>query len=80
MTSTIIKYTAFWGLAIMLAGAPQLHAQSTEGMTPLDVANVEQVDEIAIAPSGKNAMYTLQVQANPLKKISRQAITCILSI
>jgi dipeptidyl aminopeptidase/acylaminoacyl peptidase len=52
----------------MLAGAPQLHAQSTEGMTPLDVANVEQVDEIAIAPSGKNAMYTLQVQANPLKE------------
>lgn len=44
-------------------------AQSdTLGLTPLQVAKIEQVDEIALSPSGQKAIYTLRVQANPLKK------------
>jgi len=68
MTSTIIKYTALLIAGMMLAWAPKAQSQSTEGLTPLDVANIEQVDEIAIAPSGKKAIYTLRVQANPQKE------------
>lgn len=41
---------------------------SSQGMTPLDVAKTEQVDEIAVSPSGEKAIYTLRVPANPLKE------------
>ncbi len=68
MTSTIIKYTALLIAGIVLVWAPQAQSQSTDGMTPLDVANIKQVDEIAIAPSGEKAIYTLRVQANPQKE------------
>jgi dipeptidyl aminopeptidase/acylaminoacyl peptidase len=44
-------------------------AQSnSKGMTPLDVAKIERVSEIALSPSGDKAIYTLRVQANPLEK------------
>lgn len=44
-------------------------AQSSgNGLTPLDVAKIEQVDEIALGPSGQKAAYTLRVQADPQKE------------
>ncbi|HET6528122.1 MAG TPA: S9 family peptidase [Balneolaceae bacterium] len=46
-----------------------LFAQSNpQGMTPLHVAKIEQVREIALSPSGDKVVYTLRVQANPLEK------------
>jgi dipeptidyl aminopeptidase/acylaminoacyl peptidase len=46
----------------------QLSAQSESGLTPMDVAQIEQVSEIAVAPSGEKAIYTLRVQADPRKE------------
>ncbi|WP_217988332.1 S9 family peptidase [Aliifodinibius salipaludis] len=45
-----------------------LVAQSDQGLTPKDVAKMQQVNEIAIAPSGEKAIYTLQKQADPEKE------------
>ncbi|HEX6983117.1 MAG TPA: S9 family peptidase [Balneolaceae bacterium] len=45
-----------------------LAQSSSDGMTPIDVAKIERVDEIALSPSGDKAIYTLHMQANPLEK------------
>lgn len=45
------------------------YAQSiSEGLSPQDVAQLEQVNEIALAPSGEKAIYSLRVQADPKKE------------
>lgn len=54
-------FIAFLPLAIFAQG-------NTDGLDPMDVAKIESVDEIAIAPSGEKAIYTLRVPANPLEK------------
>lgn len=55
--------------AFILLLPASLFAQSgSQGMTPLHVAKIEQVHEIALSPSGDKAIYTLRVQANPLEK------------
>ncbi len=55
-------------LMICFIAVQPLAAQSDQGLTPKDVANMQQVNEIAIAPSGEKAIYTLQKQANPEKE------------
>lgn len=55
-------------LMIFLVAVQPLAAQSDKGLTPKDVANMQQVNEIAVAPSGEKAIYTLQVQADPEKE------------
>ena len=55
-------------LMICFVAVQPLAAQSEEGLTPKDVAKMQQVNEIAMAPSGEKAIYTLQVQADPEKE------------
>ena len=55
---------------LMLAvSVKTLSAQSdSTGLTPMQVAQMEQVNEIALAPSGEKAIYTLRVQADPTEQ------------
>ncbi|MGM0547345.1 MAG: prolyl oligopeptidase family serine peptidase [Bacteroidota bacterium] len=53
---------------IFLVAIQPLAAQSDEGLTPKDVAKIKQVNEVAVAPSGEKAIYTLQVPADPTKE------------
>ncbi|MEL7833121.1 S9 family peptidase [Fodinibius sp. Rm-B-1B1-1] len=55
-------------IVMCFAVSQSLLAQSNNGLTPDDVAKMQQVNEIAISPSGDKAIYTLQVQANPHKE------------
>jgi dipeptidyl aminopeptidase/acylaminoacyl peptidase len=41
---------------------------SSEGLSPIQVAQMEQVNEIAISPSGDKAIFTLSVQADPTEE------------
>lgn len=47
--------------------AQEILAQ-TQGLTPLQISELKEVNEVALAPSGEEAIYTLQVQADPLKE------------
>jgi dipeptidyl aminopeptidase/acylaminoacyl peptidase len=56
-------------MLMLFVSAVMLQAQSeSEGLTPMKVAQMEQVNEIAVAPSGEKAIYTLRVQADPTEK------------
>lgn len=54
-------------ISVIVPGLALSQSESS-GMTPLKVAKVDQVEEIALSPSGEKAAYSLRVQANPLKK------------
>lgn len=41
---------------------------SSKGLTPMQVAKIKQVDEIAVDSSGDKAIYTLRVQADPTEE------------
>lgn len=72
MNSSMLKKAVLLVIMGCFIQVNQLMAQSqSEGLTPLEVAQIEQVSEIAIAPSGKKAVYTLRVQADPLKENKR---------
>jgi len=69
MRSLVIPKSLLFVLVLCVMFVSIAAAQSdTTGLTPLEVANIEQVDEIAVSPSGQKAIYTLRVQANPLKE------------
>ncbi|SMO47031.1 S9 family peptidase [Fodinibius sediminis] len=54
---------------LMLPLMAQAQDMSTiQGMTPLQVAHLQQVNEIAIAPSGDKAAYTVSEPADPRKE------------
>ncbi|WP_171032876.1 S9 family peptidase [Fodinibius saliphilus] len=69
MTLKQINNSLLLLIFVALIWPTDLQAQSSfEGLTPEDVAKVEQVSDIAIAPSGVKAAYTVAVQADPHKK------------
>ncbi|NGP88829.1 alpha/beta hydrolase family protein [Fodinibius halophilus] len=69
MISTRTNYSLLILVSIVLLWPAAIRAQSsTDVLTPEDVANIEQVSDIAIAPSGDKAAYTLRVQADPHKE------------
>ncbi|MDZ7682840.1 MAG: hypothetical protein U5J63_14265 [Fodinibius sp.] len=54
---------------MLVVSVGTLHAQSdSTGLTPMKIAQMEQVNEIALSPSGEKAIYTLRVQADPTEK------------
>ncbi|WP_372638539.1 prolyl oligopeptidase family serine peptidase [Fodinibius sp.] len=52
-------------LPVMAAGQV---TSPEQGLTPLQVAHLQQVDEIAVSPSGDKAAYTVSKQADPRKE------------
>lgn len=68
MRPSILRKTFFLVLTVCFFSTSHLLAQSDSGLTPMDVAQIEQVSEIAVAPSGEKAIYSLRVQADPLKE------------
>jgi len=52
----------------LLAFEAVIAQPDSSGLTPMQVAQLEQVDEIAVAPNGDKAIYTLRVQADPRKE------------
>lgn len=55
-------------LVLCFMTTASLSAQFNEGLTPKDVANMQQVNEVTVSPSGEKAIYTLQVQADPIQE------------
>lgn len=56
---------AFAAVAVLAAGVRTLDAQSSEGLTPLQVAQTEAVTGVALSPDGQHAVYTVSVPADP---------------
>lgn len=54
-------------ICFVLSGLAMAQPNS-EGLSPMQVAKMKQVNEIAIAPAGDKAIYTLRVQADPKKE------------
>lgn len=58
----------------MLAGImfflsdPVIAQEPASGLTPLQVAKIKSVNNVAISPDGNTIAYTLRTQANPLKE------------
>jgi dipeptidyl aminopeptidase/acylaminoacyl peptidase len=65
ISSKIQRLFLFLILTSMMIAQPALGQSDGEGLTSLQVAQMEQVNEIAIAPSGDKAVYTLRVPADP---------------
>lgn len=61
------KLKTVLGVILFFFFSHEVLAQS-EGLTPLQVSQLKQVNEITLAPSGEEAFYTLRVQANPLEE------------
>lgn len=68
MIPSILRKPFFLVLVVCFISVGQLSAQSDSGLTPMEVAQIEQVNEVEVAPSGEKAIYTLRVQPNPLKE------------
>lgn len=69
MRSKTLRNLLLSVLIIGLAMPAQILAQSaSEGLTPMQLTKIKEVNEIAIAPSGDKAAYTVSVQPDPTKK------------
>lgn len=55
-------------LLVLFLGIPARAQQPENRLTPMQVAEIQNVGDAVIAPDGSRVAYTLRVQANPLKE------------
>lgn len=65
-----LRKRIFWVLfcLVLPVAAASQDMQAITGLTPLQVAHIQQVDEIAISPSGEVVAYTVTKPADPRKE------------